>query len=69
MKLLFFLRDLLRPISVTAITLFLLFIAQPLVAQYKEDVPDMVDQAVANLFVTLGYDRQQIVYELYGNKP
>ena len=46
MKLLFFLRDLLRPISVTAITLFLLFIAQPLVAQYKEDVPDMVDQAV-----------------------
>lgn len=30
---------------------------------------NMVDQAVANLFVTLGYDRQQIVYELYGNKP
>jgi ferredoxin-NADP reductase len=30
---------------------------------------NMVDQAVANLFVTLGYSRQQIVYELYGNKP
>lgn len=27
----------------------------------------MIDEAVANLFLTLGYQRNQIVYELYGN--
>jgi CDP-4-dehydro-6-deoxyglucose reductase len=45
-------------------------------AQYQNPRPDvafyicgwsnMIDEAVANLFVKLGYDRSQIHYELYG---
>jgi CDP-4-dehydro-6-deoxyglucose reductase len=45
-------------------------------AQYATPRPDvvfylcgwsnMIDEAVANLMVTLGYDRKQIIYELYG---
>ncbi|MEO6039983.1 MAG: oxidoreductase, partial [Saprospiraceae bacterium] len=41
-------------------------VARPNVEFYICGWSNMIDEAVANLLITLGYDRTQVRYELYG---